>query len=75
MDALPHCTVDKMTDKYWTCGSPSHIRPVFGDKVIYDDLTVSDGSKLCPLRSDAYIRLTKEWTQFATELAPDQGHF
>ena len=58
MDALPHCTVDKMADKYWNCGSPGHIHPVFGDKVIHDDLTESDRKKVCP--HDLQSKLTEE---------------
>ena len=48
MDSLPHCTVAKMSDKYWTCGTPGHIHPVLGDKVIINDLTISDRSLVCP---------------------------
>ena len=48
MDDLPHCTVDRMKDKYWNCGSPCHIHPVFGDKVVNDDNTFSDRKKACP---------------------------
>ena len=47
MDDLPHCTVDRMKDKYWNCGSPCHIHPVFGDKVIHDDNTISDRKNVC----------------------------
>ena len=57
MDALPHCTVDKMADKYWNCGSPCHIHPVFGDKVIHDDLTESDRKKVIP--HDVQSKLTE----------------
>ena len=58
IDALPHCTVAKMADKYWTCGTSGHIHPVFGEKVINDDLTVSDRSAVCP--HDLQSKLTED---------------
>ena len=57
MEELPHYTVDRMKDKYWNCGSPCHIHPVFGDKVIHDDLTISDRKKVCP--HDLQSKLTE----------------
>ena len=58
MESLPHCTVEKMKDKYWNCGSPCHIHPVFGEKVYNDDNTSTDRKQACP--HNLQIRLTEK---------------
>ena len=50
MEELPACTVGKMKDKFWKCGSPdNHVHPVLGNRVYYEDNTSSDREKACPI--------------------------
>ena len=49
MEELPPCTVGKMKDKYWHCGSPGHIHPVLGTRVYQDNNTSTDREQACPI--------------------------
>ena len=49
MEELPPCTVGKMKDKYWHCGSPGHIHPVLGTRVYHEDNTSTDRDQACPI--------------------------
>ena len=66
MESLPHCTVEKMKDKYWNCGSPCHIHPVFGEKVYNDDKKLLIGSSSAPTPCKASSLRRKSLTSVVT---------
>ena len=57
MEALPNCTVENMSDKYWTCPTPGHIHPVLGEQVVMDDHTFFDRSGVCPCDSQSMLSM------------------
>ena len=58
MEAFPNCTVENISDNYWTCPTPGHIHPVLGEPVVMDDNTFSVRSGVCPC--DLYSMLNED---------------